>query len=148
MNRPQVQIESENKIAALRRHLEKMLPEFKALPGVVGLTLNGGLSRGYADHLSEIDVTIYLTSEAFGDWQSGKPPIAVGITRLAGQLYDIKYVDFNAERVRDWDDTELWDASGCERESSGGVVQGRGEYVSPSLYGERPGEGYWLSTAL
>ena len=52
MNRPQVQIESENKISTLRRHLEKMLPEFEALPGVIGLTLNGGLSRGYADHLS------------------------------------------------------------------------------------------------
>ena len=49
MNRPQVQIESENKNATLRRHLEKMLPEFEALPGAVGLTLNGGLSRGYAE---------------------------------------------------------------------------------------------------
>ncbi len=77
-----------------------MLPEFEALPGVVGLTLNGGLSRGYADHLSEIDITIYLTSEAFKDWQSNKPPIAVGITRLAGQLYDIKYVDFAADSAR------------------------------------------------
>ena len=48
------------------------------------------------------------------DWQSGKPPISVGITRLAGQLYDVKYVDFNAERARDWDDTELWDASYAE----------------------------------
>ena len=114
VNRPQVQIESENKIAPLRRHLEKMLPEFEALPGVVGLTLNGGLSRGYADHLSEIDVTIYLTSEAFEDWRSDKPPISVGITRLAGQLYDIKYVDFTAESARDWDDTELWDASYAE----------------------------------
>ncbi len=114
MNRPQVQIESENKISTLRHHLEKMLPEFEALPGVIGLTLNGGLSRGYADHLSEIDVTIYLTSEAFVDWQSSKPPIAVGITKLAGQLYDIKYVDFRAESARDWDDTELWDASYAE----------------------------------
>lgn len=85
MNRPQVQIESENKISTLRRHLEKMLPEFEALPGVIGLILNGGLLRGYADHLSEIDVTIYLTS--------------------------------------------------------GGIVRGRREFVSPSLYGERPGEG-------
>ena len=114
MNRPYVQIESENKVSTLRHHLKKMLPEFEALPGIVGLTLNGGLSRGYADHLSEIDVTIYLTSKAFEDWQSSKPPIAVGITRLAGQLYDIKYVDFNAERARDWDNTELWDASYAE----------------------------------
>ena len=46
MNRPYVQIESENKISTLRRHLEKMLPEFEALPGVVGLTLNGDLQEG------------------------------------------------------------------------------------------------------
>ena len=55
MNRPHVQIESENNISMLRHYLEKMLPEFEALPGVMGLTLNDGLSRGYADHLSEID---------------------------------------------------------------------------------------------
>ncbi len=114
MSRPYVQVESENTIATLRHHLEKMLPEFEALPGVVGLTLNGGLSRGYADHLSEIDITIYLTSEAFRDWKLGKPPIAVGITKLAGQLYDVKYVDFTAEEARDWDDTELWDVSYAE----------------------------------
>ena len=29
-------------------------------------------------------------------------------------IYDVKYVDFNAERARDWDDTELWDASYAE----------------------------------
>ena len=41
MSRPYVQVESENKISTLRHHLKKMLPEFEALPGVVGLTMSG-----------------------------------------------------------------------------------------------------------
>jgi len=45
-----------------------MLPRFKEFPGVVGITLNGGLSRGYADHLSEIDVTFYPQNSFTGIW--------------------------------------------------------------------------------
>ncbi len=80
----------------------------------MGLTLNGGLSRGYGDHLSEIDVTFYLTPEAFESWRSSKAPGAVGITVLNGQLYDIKYVSYVAERERTWDGVSLWDASYAE----------------------------------
>ena len=78
------------------------------------MTLNGGLSRGYADQLSEIDVTIYLTPEAFDAWESGKTPIATGICVLNGQLYDIKYVDCVAEAARGWEPVTLWDASYAE----------------------------------
>lgn len=114
MSRPNVQVSASNHSAMLRRHLDEMLPQFIAFPGVVGLTLNGGLSRGYADHLSEIDVTVYLTPEAFASLQHGKSPVAVGITVLNGQLYDIKYVDFVHEQGRKWDEVTLWDASYAE----------------------------------
>ncbi len=114
MSRPSVQVYATNHHTILRRHLDEMLPRFIALPGVVGLTLNGGLSRGYADHLSEIDLTVYLTPEAFNSWQRGKSPVAVGITLLNGQLYDIKYVDHVHEQDRTWDEVTLWDASYAE----------------------------------
>ena len=114
MSRPRVQISATNHITTLRHHLNEMLPRFIALPGVVGLTLNGGLSRGYADHLSEIDVTFYLTPDALKAWQQGKSPIALGITMLDGQLYDVKIVDYLHEQERQWDDVALWDASYAE----------------------------------
>jgi hypothetical protein len=114
VTRPYVQIEAANQITPLRRHLQEMLPRFAAFEGVVGLTLNGGLSRGYGDHLSEIDVTFFLTPEAARRWQTGRTPIAVGITVLSGQLYDIKFVDHVAERERAWEDVTLWDASYAE----------------------------------
>lgn len=114
MTRPYVQVDAKNQSAALRRHLEQLLPHFTGFPGLEGITLNGGLSRGYADHLSEIDVTFYLTPEGYNHWQNGKTPIAVGITVLKGQLYDVKYVDFVAEHARAWDAVTLWDASYAE----------------------------------
>ena len=114
MTRPYVQIDAPNMITTLRQHLDEMLPRFTAIEGVVGLTLNGGLARGYADHLSEIDVTVFLTPEALKALQTRKAPIAAGITVLKGQLYDVKYVDYIAERDRVWEDVTLWDASYAE----------------------------------
>jgi hypothetical protein len=114
VSRPRVQIDAPNQIADLRQHLEGQLPRFIAFEGVVGLTLNGGMSRGYADHLSEIDVTFYLTPEAYAAWQSGGAPIAQGITVLEGQLYDVKCVSYPTERDRTWESVALWDASYAE----------------------------------
>jgi hypothetical protein len=111
MSRPHVQIDAPNQVVDLRRHLDSMLPRFTAMPGVVGLTLNGGLARGYGDHLSEIDVTVFVTPQAFNNLKTGKPSVAQGITVLDGQFYDVKYVEIDAERERDWADVELWDAS-------------------------------------
>jgi len=114
MTRPAVQIETRNHAAELRRHLFSLLPAWEALPGVIGITLKGGLSRGYGDHLSEIDVTLYLTSESFAQWQKQQSPLAQGITKFGGQLYDIKVIDFAAAQGQPWSSDTLWDASYAE----------------------------------
>lgn len=114
MPRPTVRIETANKISGLRAHLDRQVPRFAALPGVVGITLNGGLSRGYADELSEIDVTCYLTSDAYRQWQAGGAPFGTGIQMIDGALYDLKAVDLREERIRDWEMVTLWDASYAE----------------------------------
>lgn len=114
MTRPTVQIQAHNQILAFRRHLEGMLLRFTSFEGVVGITLNGGMSRGYADQFSEIDITFYLEPEAFQSWKHGKTPVAVGITVLDGQVYDIKYVDHASERKQEWESIMLWDASYAE----------------------------------
>ncbi len=114
MSRPVVQVEGENLASDLRRHLEAHLPAFRSIPGVVGITLNGGLSRGYADELSEIDVTLYLDSATHAAWQAQRSPVALGIVVIDGQLYDIKVVDFARERERAWESDALWDASYAE----------------------------------
>jgi MFS family permease len=74
MTRPRVQISARNQSGTLRAHLRGMLPRFTAFEGVVGLTLTGGLSRGYGDHLSEIDVTFYLTPDPSRRGRTADPP--------------------------------------------------------------------------
>jgi hypothetical protein len=98
----------------LRRHLATVLPTLQRLPGVVGITLNGGLARGYGDHLSEIDVTIYLTAAMYAAWQCGQSPIATGITVIDGQLYDLKMLDYAAAMAQAWSDDTMWDGSYAE----------------------------------
>lgn len=63
--RPYVQLTTENKLDELYKHLKSILPKLKKINGIVGITLNGGMSRGYADYLSEIDITLYLESEIY-----------------------------------------------------------------------------------
>ena len=134
MKRPTVQINAANQITTLRQHLDEMLPRFIAFPGMVGLTLNGGLSRGYADHLSEIDLTLFLTPKAFEVWRNGHAPIALGITVLNGQLYDVKHVDDFAEKERAWAGVALWDVSYAEilydpQNLLNGLFAAKGEYI-------------------
>lgn len=114
MTRPHVQLTTPNQAPVLRQHLMATLPHFQNLPGLVGITLNGGLSRGYGDELSEIDVTIYLTATAYATWQRTPSPFATGITRLDHQLYDLKVADYDAEAAQAWSSDACWDASYAE----------------------------------
>ena len=111
MNRPYVNLSSENIIDNFMAALDKEIEKLKLIDGIAGITLNGGLSRGYADHLSEIDIVIYLEKRHFENRQNTKTPLPLGIVKLAGFLYDIKIVDIESEEERIWDSVSLWDLS-------------------------------------
>ena len=111
VSRPYVQLNSENIISDLLIQLDKTTEKLKAIDGILGITLNGGLSRGYADHLSEIDIVIYLDKAHYEQWQKGNSPIPLGIVKLDGYLYDIKTVILENEKDRSWDSVALWDLS-------------------------------------
>lgn len=109
--RPHVKAGTENRVNEFRAELARQLPNFTVLPGVLGVTLNGGVARGYADQYSEIDLTLFLETSAYCQWQQGRAPITLGICKMDGWLYDIKVVDYYQERERTWDMVELWDLS-------------------------------------
>jgi len=111
MKRPYVNLNSANIITELLTALNKSLDRFTALNDVVGIILDGGLSRGYGDHLSEIDIVIYLQEKNFSEYKNGGCPFASGITMLDGYLYDIKVVDFEQESKKNYDSVALWDLS-------------------------------------
>ncbi len=111
MGRPYVNVTSENIVDELKKRALHVLPEIQNLPGVVGITLNGGLARGYGDCLSEIDLTIFLTAPVYARWQRGLAPITVGICKIQDQLFDLKIAEIEVEESRPWGSVELWDLS-------------------------------------
>lgn len=111
MGRPYIKLDSQNIVHELRNALDNSLYRFTDLPGVVGVLLDGGLSRGYGDHLSEIDLVIYLTEPYYREYHDGKCPFALGISVIDGNLYDIKLADFEEEVRKDYDPIALWDLS-------------------------------------
>ena len=111
MTRPYVNLKSENKIDDFMLALQNNVKKFEDLEGVVGITLNGGMSRGYADYLSEIDIVIYLDSKNYELWNNGESPISLGITKIDKYLYDIKILNLDDEKQKSWDNVALWDLS-------------------------------------
>jgi hypothetical protein len=111
MERPYVSLKSKNTITELMTALEKTLGRFTVLEGVIGIILDGGLSRGYGDHLSEIDIIIYLKEKYFLKYKNGNCPFALGITMIDGYLYDIKIENFEQICKTEFDSIGLWDLS-------------------------------------
>lgn len=111
MPRPYVHLQTENKLNQLLAKLNESLHIFKSLDGIQGILLDGGLSRGYGDELSEIDVVIFLEKEMYQYYQQGNCPFALGITVIDGALYDIKLADYEEEYTKEYDQVALWDLS-------------------------------------
>jgi hypothetical protein len=111
MARPCVSLKTENKINNFKTALHDKLKYFESLEGVCGITLNGGMSRGYVDQFSEIDLVIYLNQDTYNLWSNGKSPVPTGITKFNYYLYDIKLVNLEEEKHRKWDNISLWDLS-------------------------------------
>lgn len=109
--RPFVQLQRENRFEELSAKLHRTLDRFLAFGEVVGILLCGGLARGYGDHLSEIDLTVFLTPGQYAAYKGGKTPVPLGIAVIDGQLYDIKLVDYEEALAREYSLVELWDLS-------------------------------------
>ena len=73
----------------------KLLSEYTE---VIGITLGGGLSRGYGDRLSEIDLNIYLDEEGLTRWGLGKSPIPQGDHMGHKYHMDVSFLNIEKER--------------------------------------------------
>ena len=111
MKRPFVNLKGENTVRELLDVLKKSLRTFTGLHGLAGIILAGGLSRGYADYLSEIDLVIFLREKEYFEYKNGACPFALGISVIDGYLYDIKIMNFDEEKNKVYDSVALWDLS-------------------------------------
>ncbi|MFX1375895.1 MAG: DUF4037 domain-containing protein [Promethearchaeota archaeon] len=79
--------------------------------GVVGISLCGGLSRGYGDELSEIDLNVYLKDDAYNKWICGMGPIPHSDALWKGNYIDIDFLSYQNELNKNWSLVKKWDIS-------------------------------------
>ncbi|MFX1419923.1 MAG: nucleotidyltransferase domain-containing protein [Promethearchaeota archaeon] len=109
--RPKGEICSKGKYEEILEEAKKIANELSRENGIVGITLCGGLSRGYADELSEIDLNIYLEDNVYNDWIIGMGPVPHGDALWKGNYVDIDFFSFEKEKIEEWGLIKKWDAS-------------------------------------
>ncbi len=77
---------------------------------IIGITLNGGLSRGYGDSLSEIDLNIYIKDEKLPNWVKGKGPLPQGDHMGTRGHMDVSFLSLTEEKQK-WSLEKKWGAS-------------------------------------
>lgn len=109
--RPYWTISSKGKYEEMIKNAKKIANDLSKENGVIGITLCGGLSRGYADELSEIDLIVYLENEVYNDWITGMGPIPHSDALWKGNYVDVEFFSFEKEAKENWDLIKKWDAS-------------------------------------
>lgn len=109
--RPYGEISSKGKYEEMLEESKKIVNELTNEKGVIGITLCGGLSRGYADELSEIDLIVYLEDDVYNEWIIGMSPIPHSDALWKGNYVDIEFFSFQQEVKESWDLIKKWDAS-------------------------------------
>jgi predicted nucleotidyltransferase len=110
-NRPHGRLPEENKLEEMQENANEYASKLSKYPEVLGVTLTGGLSRGYADDLSEIDLNVYLSDEPHRLWTLGKGPIPHGDHLGTKYHMDVNFLNYQKESEEKWDVLKKWDAS-------------------------------------
>ena len=112
MKRPKPRIKRPNQIQELLIKTNEIVSEvLQRVNEIIGVVLVGGLSRGYGDELSEIDLRFFLHKQDFEKWMSRGAAFPSGDSLFKGQYVDFDFVCFEDEMDEEWSDYKVWDAS-------------------------------------
>jgi hypothetical protein len=111
INRPHGRLPKNNLVQSMTESALNLSCELEKFDEVQGITLAGGLSRGYGDELSEIDMNIYIREEMLPRWLRGEGPIPHG--DYQGNIFhmDVSFLNLNKVKAKNWGLLEKWDAS-------------------------------------
>jgi predicted nucleotidyltransferase len=109
--RPHGRLPDEHMLDEMLSNVEEYVTKLKKYPDVEAISLGGGLSRGYGDTLSEIDLNVYLSPTALPEWEMGKGPIPHG-DHLGDKYHmDVSFLSIEKEKNEDWNLLKKWDTS-------------------------------------
>ena len=84
----------------------------KRYPGIEAVMLTGGVSRGYADEGSELDLTLFLRPATFRNWvERCQAPLPEGDNLVGAWWVDLDYATIEGERKAAWPPLKMWDRS-------------------------------------
>ncbi len=109
--RPHGLLPDENQLVQMLDSVKAYVAMLRKHPEVEAISLGGGLSRGYGDSLSEIDLNIYVNTESLMDWEMGKGPIPHGDHLGEHYHMDVSFLSLQKEREEKWSLLKKWDAS-------------------------------------
>jgi hypothetical protein len=96
-NRPHGSLPEDNLLSEMMENIEEYIKILSDHDDVIGVTLAGGLSRGYGDNLSEIDINVYLQESKHRDWVIGRGPIPQGDHLGSKYHMDVSFLSLKAE---------------------------------------------------
>lgn len=110
-NRPHGTLPEDSLVEAMKENAAEYADRLSKHPEVLGVTLGGGLSRGYGDELSEVDLNVYLEEASLNDWLMGRGPVPHG-DHLGDRYHmDVSFLSLEKERMEEWSLLKKWDAS-------------------------------------
>ncbi len=102
-------LKGKNRIEECREIATQIVSEISCLKGVSGIVFEGGLTRGFMDNYSDIDITVFLAKK--------DEAIVKKIKEIASQAEKHRGIDVDLavhqvdELKRKWSETERWDYS-------------------------------------
>lgn len=111
VNRPYGRLPESDLFSQMLENTQKYVETLSGYPEIEAISLGGGLSRGYGDSLSEIDLNVYLKPESLKEWETGKGPIPHG-DHLGDKYHmDVSFTSIKKEREKKWGVLKKWDSS-------------------------------------
>src|SRR5437870_12872874 len=84
----------------------------KRYTGIEAVMLTGGVSRGYADEMSELDLTLFLRPATYRLWiERWQSPLPEGDNLIGSWAVDLYYASIARERKEAWSPLKIWDRS-------------------------------------
>src|SRR5438128_3758878 len=84
----------------------------KSYTGIEAVMLTGGVSRGYADEKSELDLTLFLRPATFRLWvERCQAPLPEGDNLVGNWWVDLAFATIERERKEAWEPLKIWDRS-------------------------------------
>lgn len=106
-------LKGKNQIEKFRRIAEKLASRISTFDGVAGIIVEGGLTRGFVDKYSDVDVTVFLDRE---NERLRKRIRKIGADEQKCSAVDVDLSVHVLEKFikRRWGDVERWDYSHAE----------------------------------